>query len=71
MAIYSEKEKKLFFNYNKTYYEENILSNKDCNCYNCQNYKTGNCILLEISITAQYVCPHFVKDEKKIKGRNE
>ena len=58
------KDKNLFMNYNQKYYEEYILNNKECNCFNCKNYKTGDCILLNISVTAFYVCPHFI-------GKNE
>lgn len=71
MAIYSEEEKNLFFNYEKKYYEEIILSDKENNCCHCKNYKTGNCILLEMMVTFSYVCPHFVKKDKNIRGRND
>lgn len=71
MGYYSEKEKNLFFNYDRKYYEENILSNKHNNCCNCKNYKVGNCILLEMMVTFSYVCPHFDKRDKNIRGRND
>lgn len=63
MAEYSNKEKNFFFNYDKEDYKK-ILSDKiKYNCFNCKNYKTGHCILIEIAVTAMYVCPHF-KDKK-------
>ena len=65
---YSKEEKNLFLNYDKKHYEEDILSNKANNCCNCKNYKAGNCILLEIMVTFLYVCPHFIKRDKKIRG---
>lgn len=71
MGYYSEEEKNLFFNYDKKYYEENILSNRDNNCCNCKNYKVGNCILLEMMVTFLYVCPHFDKRDRYIRGRND
>ena len=59
MADYSKEEKEFFFIYDKEEYDK-ILSDKiKYNCFKCKNYKTGNCILIEIAVTAMYVCPHF------------
>lgn len=65
MAIYSEKEKELFFNYNRKEYKK-LLEDKKYFCVDCINNKSGYCLTLDMKVSAIYICPNFKNKRENI-----